>query len=416
MGSTSEAEGLVRGFSLQRLARLSQALDALTGRGEYAGIAMLIARRGEVLYRHHAGHADIEAGRPLADDTIYRIMSMTKPVTGVALMMLHEEGLWKLDDPVARFIPQFAGLTVATQDGGREALARPMLMRDLVTSTAGLSMLAPPEIPLRGLCRNVEVAELYRTLDLHGGPLDRMVDRLATAPLAYQPGTDFEYGVTHDVQGRVIEVISGQSLDAFFASRIFEPLGMADTAFELDAAQVKRLAQVYAWGPYGRVTATPPGLATATDGGRGPYPSAGGGLYSTIPDYLKFARMLMDGGRAGDQRLLSPASVRLMTGNLLPDGVLQNFAQPLLGLGYGVGVGVVEDPARASFNGVGFGQGTYYWTGWLGSWWWNDPVNDLTVIGMTQQEGAAMAHVGLPQRGADLRALSAALVYGALMD
>ncbi|MGA0599628.1 serine hydrolase domain-containing protein [Caulobacter sp. KR2-114] len=354
------------------------------------------------------------SGGRWADETIHRIMSMTKPVTGVALMMLHEEGRWRLDDPVARHIPQFADLAVATADGGRAPLARPMLMRDLVTSTAGFSMIVPLHIPLTGLVRSVPVAELYRTLDLQGGSLSRMVERLASAPLAYQPGTDFEYGVTHDLQGHLIEVLSGQTLDDFFAERIFRPLGMADTGFELDAAQRARLSTVYAWGPDG-LAPSPPSVTT-TDGSRGSYPSAGGGLYSTLDDYLKFARMLADGGRAGGQRLLSPASVRLMTSSLLPAGVRQHFGQRLDGLGYGVGVGVVEDPARATAMDAGYGRGTYYWTGWLGSWWWNDPASDLTVIGVTQQEGAAMAHVGLPQPGADLRALSAALVYGALMQ
>lgn len=413
MASTPGDGALIHGFSGERLARLGAAFDDLTARGEYAGISVLVARGGAEVWRHHAGHADVAAGRPMADGDIHRIMSMTKPVTGVALMMLHEEGRWRLDDPVARYIPQFANLTVATADGGREPLARPMLMRDLVTSTAGFSMIVPPAIPLPGLVRSVPVAELYRSLDLQGGSLARMVERLSTAPLAYQPGTDFEYGVTHDVQGHLIEVLTGQSLDEVFAERIFRPLGMGDTAFELDSARRARLSTVYAWGPDGLMPS--PASVTTTDGSRGSYPSAGGGLYSTLDDYLKFARMLADGGRAGDARLLSPASVKLMTSSLLPSGVQQHFGQRLNGLGYGVGVGVVEDPARATAMDAGYGRGTYYWTGWLGSWWWNDPVSDLTVIGVTQQEGAAMAHVGLPQFGADLRALCAALVYGALM-
>jgi CubicO group peptidase (beta-lactamase class C family) len=404
------------GFSGDRLEALNAAMQAQVDGGKYAGITLGVARRGMVVNFRALGWRDREQDAPMRRDTIFRIASMTKPVTAVALMALYDEGRWSFDDPVSKFIPQFAGLKVLTPAGLVEP-DHPMTMRELLTSTCGIPSVLPLEMaPMAGaLVRNLAVTKLYAEADLSAGTVADMVEKISRLPLAYQPGSDFEYGLSHDVQGYVIERISGQGLDEFFRERIFEPLGMNDSGFGVVIADRERLATVYGYDEKGLLT--PSHLDSSRAQGIQPaYLSGSGGLYSTAEDYLRFATMLAGGGVFEGARVLSPAAVGLMTRDLLPKGIQQHFAARLEGLGYGVGVGIVLDPGRASFNSGGFGVGTYYWTGMFGSWWWNDPVNDLTVIGPTQQDAAATAHVGLPHPAPDLRALSSALIYAALVD
>ena len=404
------------GFSSDRLEKLNAAMQAQVDGGKYAGITILVARHGKVLNFRAIGRRDLEQDAPLRKDTIFRIASMTKPITAVALMSLYDEGRWSFDDPVSKFIPQFAGLKVMTASG----LVEPdhsMTMRELLTSTGGIPSVLPPDmVHMAGaLVRNLEVTRLYAEADLNAGTVADMVEKISRLPLAYQPGSDFEYGLSHDVQGHVVERISGQGLDEFFRERIFEPLRMSDTGFGVAAGERDRLATVYGYDDEGALTRAR--LDNDRSQGIQPaYLSGSGGLYSTAGDYLRLASMLAGGGALDGARILSPGAVGLMTRDLLPKGVQQHFAIRLEGLGYGVGVGIVLDPGRASFNSGAFGVGAYYWTGMFGSWWWNDPVNDLTVIGLTQQDAAATAHVGLPHPAPDLRALSTALVYAALVE
>ena len=404
------------GFSSERLKKFSKTLAALVDAGKYAGITTLVARHGKVIDFNVIGRQNLERDTPLKPDSIFRLMSMTKPITAVALMILYEEGRWALDDPVSKFLPEFANLKVMTSSGV-VAADHPMTMRELLTSTGGVSRGVPEHmLPMASLVvRNFEVTKLYSGAELSSGTLADMVGKIARIPLAFQPGSDFEYGLSHDVQGHVIERISGQRLDAFFQARIFAPLGMVDTGFGVATDARHRLATLYGYDGDGALIPAPldEGMSEAL---QPVYLSGGGGLYSTAPDYLRFATMLARGGELDGVRLLSPGAVGLMTRDLLPEGVKQHFAVRFQGLGYGIGVGVILDPGRANFNSGPFGVGAYYWTGFYGSWWWNDPVNDLTVIGLTQQDSAAVTHVGLPHPAPDLRALAAAMVYGALTD
>lgn len=399
------------GFSSERLERLNEAMRAQVASGKYAGITTLVVRHGKVLNFETVGQQDLARRTPLRKDSIFRIASMTKPIIGVALMILYEEGKWNLDDPVAKFIPEFAALKVMTPDGRTVEPDHPMTMRELVTNCGGIASFPTSQ----GAPRNPAVTKLYGEAGIRDGALAEGVARIARIPLAFQPGSDFEYGLSQDVQGHVIERISGQRLDVFLKARIFDPLGMADTGFGVAAEKRDRLVTAYAYDSAGRLT--PADLDESRRAGTQPaYLSGAGGLYSTATDYARFATMLASGGRLGSARLLAPASVKLMTRDLLPTGVKQHFKVKLDGLGYGVGVGVVLDPGRASFTSGGLGEGTYYWTGMFGSWWWNDPVNDITVVGLAQVTGAAAAHIGYTTPAPDLRAQSIPLIYGALVE
>jgi CubicO group peptidase (beta-lactamase class C family) len=243
-----------------------------------------------------------------------------------------------------------------------------------------------------------------------------MIPRFARLPLGFQPGSEFEYAMSQDVQGAVLERLSGQTLDVFLQTRIFDPLGMVDTGFGVPAAKRDRLAAVYDYDAAGKLRPSPYQTKGQVIGETPKFLSGSGGLYSTTADYARFATMLSSGGRLGGVQILSPATIKLMTSDLLPPGVKLHFLQKLDGMGYGVNVGIIKDAGHAAFNAGGFGEGTYFWTGVLGSWWWNDPVNDVTVIGMVQQEFAAYAHFGVPVAAPNLRAMSASMVYGALTD
>lgn len=339
-------------------------------------------------------------------------------------MILYEEGRWQMDDPVAKFIPGFDEVKVMTPAGDLVDPVHAPTMRELLSNTAGIASIsmmntggtAPPPNPAAvTLARNPAVAKLYDEADLRAGDLRAMGEKLVKLPLAYQPGTDFMYGISQDVHGYVVEQISGEKFDDFLQRRIFDPLGMVDTGFGVAPDERDRLTTVYGYDADGTLTPASM-LASRANGEKPVFLSGSGGLYSTAEDYLRLSAMLAQGGVLDGVRILSPATIRLMTRDLLPDGVPQNFAARLSGLGYGINVGVVLDPGRASFNSGGFGVGTYYWTGLFGSWWWNDPVNDLIVIGMSQQDGAARAHVGLPSAAPDLCPLSTALIYAALVE
>jgi CubicO group peptidase (beta-lactamase class C family) len=401
------------GFSKSRLENFDAAMQREVDDGKYAGITTLVMRHGKIVDFRAAGQQDLSTQTPMRKDSIFRIMSMTKPILGVGLMILYEEGRWQMDDPVSKFVPEFKDLKVLSPSGELEAAHHEMTMRELLTNTSGV---VGTSAPVSGATRNPAAAKLYDGANLRGGTLADMIPRFAKLPLGFQPGTQFEYAMSQDVQGAVLERISGQKLDIFLQMRIFDPLGMVDSGFGVPAAKRDRLAVVYDYDAAGKLRPSTYQSKDQLVGETPKFLSGSGGLYSTAQDYARFATMLASGGRLGSVQILSPATIKLMTSDLLPPGVKLTFLQKLDGMGYGVNVGIIKDAGRAAFNAGGFGEGTYFWTGVLGSWWWNDPVNDVTVIGMVQQEFAAYAHFGVPAPAPNLRAMSASMIYGALTD
>ncbi|HEY5645897.1 MAG TPA: serine hydrolase domain-containing protein [Pseudomonadales bacterium] len=391
------------GFDAQRLERLPAAMHAMVDRGELSGIVTLVARDRRVVHFQAYGRQDLESGAPMALDTIFRIYSMTKPVTGVAMMMLYEQGKWHPNDPIARHIPEFANLKVfaGTNPDGSLQLVDPAhapTMGELMSHTAGFTY---------GLFGDTPVDKLYREDNPLGKPnLQAFIERMAQLPLLYQPGTRWVYSVSVDIQGYLVEKLSGQSLPEFMADNIFRPLGMVDTAFNVPEGKLGRLATVYAYHPTDGLAPRPrdanvtavPGLA-----------SGGGGLYSTAHDYFRFAQMLAGRGEVDEIRILAPATVDLMRANHLSDELLGGgfgigWQRMRPGFGFGYDVAVFTDPHAV---GSTTGQGTYLWDGAAGTWFWIDPTNDVVFIGMIQR----LAGQGV----VNIQSLSRQLVHQALV-
>ncbi|MFM8531531.1 MAG: serine hydrolase domain-containing protein [Ilumatobacteraceae bacterium] len=380
------------GLAPDRLARLDAHVARYVDDGRLSGWQMVVTRDGKLAHAARCGLADREAGRPVADDTVWRIYSMTKPITAVAALMLWEEGKFELNDPVRRFIPEFGDSKVFL--GGtflKPVLGpqtEPMRIWHLLTHTAGLTY---------GFMYSHPVDELYRRAGLEWGfprdlDLAGLCSLFAGLPLLFQPGSEWNYSVATDVLGRVVEVASGMRLADFLRQRIVEPLGMRDSGFFLPEDQAHRLSALYAASPKrdsdGVVRAV---RADGADRGALVPPKAdggGGGLVSTTPDYVRFAEMLRRGGELNGQRLLSPRNVSYMASNHLPGNAdLAEFGRPLFaetpydGVGFGLGVSVTLDPAAAKTPGS---VGDFGWGGAASTWFMVDPVEDLTVTFMTQ--------------------------------
>lgn len=381
----SEASPEDVGLSAAGLARVDEALVELIAAGELAGAVTLVARHGRVVHRAALGAKDLASGEALANDTIFRIYSMTKPVTGVAMMILYDRGLWRPSDPVAKFLPSFTDVKVF---GGQNAAGEPILeapdhaptMGELMTHTAGFSYGFDPENP---------VDKFYLAADpWRAGSLREFADRVATAPLAYQPGSKWLYSLSMDIQGAVIEALSGQTLPAFLAERIFQPLGMVDTGFFVPADKRARLATLYRKSSSrGLAPIERAGMILPDHDGAPAVPSGGGGLVGTAQDYARFAQMLLNGGEFRGARVVSAASLRLMmTNHLSPTILAGGFGvgkqQLRPGYGYGYDGAVYTDPVLA---GVPVGEGTYQWDGAAGTWFWVDPANDLLFVGLIQR-------------------------------
>jgi CubicO group peptidase (beta-lactamase class C family) len=395
------------GMSGARIGRLSNAMAQLVDDRRFAGVTTAIARHGKLAYLGTFGRRDIEGAAPMTPDAIFRIYSMSKPITGVALMILYEEGKFRLSDPVAKYIPEFANLQVAAGPFTTrvEKPRHPITIRELMTHTAGFTY---------GLFSDSRVDRMYleKQVLAYDGTLKDMISRLAGIPLRQQPGTMWHYSVAVDVQGYLIEVLSGQKLDAFLQTRVFAPLGMVDTGFYVPKSKAHRLAQVYTYGEDGSLI--PPskfgedarlgGVALTADDVVARYLepptflSGGAGLVSTTADYLRFAQMLLNGGELDGIRILSPLTVDLMRRNQLSREVKEMSP----GVGFGLDVAVIDDPVAAD----GISQGEYYWTGAAGTWFWIDPVEDLVFVGMVQQFGADRP---------DVRSLSRRLTYQAIV-
>ena len=377
------------GFSTDGLKALQRTMHALVDDGKLAGVTTLVARHGKVVHRDAYGVQDLTARKPVASDTIFRIASMTKPIVGVAMMMLWEQGKWTLDDPVAKHIPEFAGLKVATP-GGEVAQTSPMTMRQLMSHTAGF-----------------DVNDGYAKASLRSADLQAMIAKLATLPLAAQPGSDWRYGPSVDIQGYLVEKLSGQTLDLFLRSKIFEPLGMKDTGFWVDAAKRPRVTDVFTYGADKGVTAAP---SQSDPSSKPAFLSGSGGLLSTTDDYYRFAQMMLNGGQANGTRFLKASTVELMRTNVLADGVkVDTFGTGFPGIGFGLDFAIVMDPAVAN---TPEGRNSFYWGGAFGTWFWIDPTNDVVVVGMIQNLGGSSPTGGSPQ----VRPLSRQLVYQALVD
>ena len=288
------------GFSTDGLKALRQTMRALVDGGKLAGVTTLVARHGKVVYLDAYGVQDLATKKPVTKDTIFRLASMTKPIVGVAMMMLWEEGKWTLDDPVAKHIPELAGLKVATPNG-EVPQATPMTMRQLMSHTAGF-----------------DVSAGYAKAGLRDSDLQGMINKLAKLPLSTQPGTDWQYGPSVDIQGYIVEKLSGQPLDVFLRTKIFEPLGMKDTGFWMDVSKADRITQIFTYDADKRIIAAPtqgsPTLKPA-------FLSGSGGLLSTTDDYFRFAQMVLNGGEANGKRFLKTSTVELMRTNVLAKGV-----------------------------------------------------------------------------------------------
>ena len=375
------------GLDPGRLARLDAYLDGFVADGRHNGSLLVVTRRGRIAHVSHRGQRDAQAGLPVEPDTIWRIYSMTKPITSVAAMMLYEEGALSLFDPVAKFIPSFGDLRVYRHGMAAAPVtaraAETMRVWHLLTHTSGLTY---------GFQQANAVDEAYRAAGFFLDPppehdLASACDVWAGLPLLFEPGAEWNYSVSTDVLGRIIEVFSGRSLDEFFAERIFQPLGMRDTGFAVSDADRPRMTALYAHDPASATAVPYPGV----DGISAEPPKllAGGhGLASTAADYHRFTQMLLRRGELDGVRLLAPRTVDLMTANHLPgNATLTEFGRPLLdlvineGYGFGLGLSPLVDPIAAKTLSV---AGEYRWEGAAGTAFWVDPAAEMTVLFFTQ--------------------------------
>ena len=376
------------GLSSEVLARIEPAMQEFIDAGRTAGIMTMVARRGEIVHWDAHGWR-VRDEDPLEPNDIFRIYSMTKPVTSVAAMMLVEDRLLSLDDELGSVIPAFADVEVY-EDGGTRPPDRPILIRDLLTHTSGLTY---------GIFGNSPVDSMYnRAMNPlamgAGSDLEKRVDVIGSLPLIDDPGDRWNYSMSTDVLGRVVEVVSGQSLDRFFRERIFDPLGMHDTGFHVPADKLDRLTAVY------RMSRD--GLQAAGSPGEGPFTrpptwlSGGGGLTSTAADYLRFCQMLLGEGETGGVRLLQPKTVRVMARNHLPEELVP-IMRGLDGMGFGLGFAV---PA-------GEEDGAYWWSGVANTYFWVDPGEEIIAFAWTQLQ---------PFGGAPVDRLLRPIVYEAIID
>jgi len=371
------------GFAPGSLNKMDAAMQGLIDQKHLAGIVTLVARKGKVVQHKAYGMQDAEKQTPMRTDTIARIYSMTKPITGIAMMMLYEEGKWRPSDPIAKHIPQFANLKVFAGDKDGQLIledpAHAPTMGELMSHTAGFTY---------GLFGNTPVDKLYRAANPFTAPsLPTFIEAVAKLPLAYQPGTRWMYSVGVDIQGYLVEKLSGQTFPEFLRTRLFEPLEMIDTAFFVPAEKMARVATIYSWNQKtGALAPQPhdPGINQAPG-----LPSGGGGLYGTAADYFRFAQMLLNGGELNGRRILKKATVDMMRTNVLSEQVLNSKsgigqAQFSPAQGFGYDFAVVLDPDAAKRQ---VGKNSYWWWGIAGTWFWIDPTNDLIGIGIIQRMG-----------------------------
>jgi CubicO group peptidase (beta-lactamase class C family) len=392
------------GFSAERLENFHALMQGTVDRKELPGAVTILARHGKVIDYRVYGVKDLESGAKLEKDSIFRDFSMTKPVTAVAMMILYEQGKWLPSDPIAKFIPEFEHLKVFkdVDAAGNMVVEEPKhapTMGELMTHTAGFTY---------GFFGNTAVDKEYAKQNVMGSKsLQEFIDKLAKIPLMYQPGTKWSYSASMDVQGYIIEKLSGKSLPEFYAEHIFKPLGMKDAGFFVPADQRSRFVTLYQGSEkeplkavrFGGDYEAAPGMA-----------SGGGGMVSTAEDYYRFASMLANGGELNGVRIISPESVALMSANhLAPHLLTGEFGIGIhtmrAGFGYGYNCAVVFDPAMA---GLSDGKGEFFWDGAAGTWFWVDPTNDVVFVGMIQRM--------LGPSSPNVEYLSRSTIYGALLE
>lgn len=399
---------MVQGMSEDRLQRISNHLDAYVEQDRIPCAVCLVNRRGRETFFHAVGNCDVENSRNVQRDTIFRIYSMTKPITSVALMMLYERGKFQLDDPVAKYVPSWKDLRVYESGEGDKIQTRPskspMTIKHLLTHTAGLTY---------GFMNNHPIDSLYRRRGVEGGgssyTLEDMMEHLSGIPLLYDPGTLWRYSVATDVCGYLVQLFGDRDLDEFIEEEICSPLGLDETGFRVREESADRLAACYQHTPDGYV------LQDASENSRylrrPAYLSGGGGMVSTIDEYQRFAQMLLNNGEFRGVRILGRKTVEYMASNHLPNNSdLAGMGQPVFsetsfeGIGFGLGFSVVIDPPAAS---VLDSKGEFAWGGAASTYFWIDPVENLTAVFMTQL---------LPSSTWPIRRELKTLVYQALVD
>lgn len=382
----SEDGAASAGFTEEGMAELDAAMRKIVTDQDVAGMVWLLVRDGKVATFDHAGLARVDDDAPMDKDSLFRIYSMTKPVTGVALMMLHEEGLWEFDDPVSKHVPEFADLKllVSYDEEGNVELAEPSrqpTMRELLNHSAGFGYGLSGQDPVNNAFRQSQV--------LASSDLDQLIDRIADIPLLYEPGDQWFYSVAVDIQGYIVQELSGMRFGEFLEQRMFLPLGMNDTRFYVREQDRPRFAEVHNWDEErGTLVQRPPRTDRPTYHDPNRLESGGGGLVSSTHDYARFLQMLVNEGELDGVRILTPESVRIMRTNSLRDELLMGGGPNRAGApgtGFGVDFAVIFDPAAANSP---QGPGTYYWSGAAGTWFWIDPVHDMFWVGMIQAQGA----------------------------
>lgn len=387
------------GVDSDRLDRITQAMQGFVDDGLLSGVVTMAARDNKIIHSEAVGYRDLEAQAQMTTDAIFRIYSMTKPVTGVALMMLYEEGKFRLSDPVEKYLPEMQNLQVYAgmdADGNMitEEANHKMTIRELMSHTGGLSYGIFAQSPVDSMYVQAGLLDTNDTLE-------EFTTKLGQIPLKHQPGSRWEYSVSVDVQGYLVEKLAGQSFGEFLEERIFDPLGMTDTDFHVPEEKASRFAQVYGYTESGDLIAQEgfPGANFMIDP---VFESGGGGLVSTAMDYMRFSQMLLNGGELDGVRILAPLTVDLMHRDQTPasmDGSILGAR----GTSFGLDFAIIEDPVEAE----GYSTGEYYWGGAAGTWFWIDPVENLVFVGMIQQFGSLLP---------DVRSTSKRLMYQSIMD
>lgn len=421
--TASVADPTTLGFTAEGLAALDARMAQSVADHDVAGMVTLLAKGGEVAQFKAYGvqSGDPATGTPMTTDSMFRIYSMSKPITGVAMMQLFEQSKWQLDDPVTKYVPELANLKVITwKDGkpvikdGKPVLADPSsapTMRQLMSHTAGFGY---------GLCCVDPKAPNYNPVDeafvkegvLASANLDEMMTKIEGIPLLYDPGTRWSYSAAVDIQGYIVQKLSGQKFGDYLKEHVLTPLGMNDTSFFVTEANKPRFTDVYHWDKDANGLAMNP-VRPDRPGFDDPnrLESGGGGLVSTTHDYARLCQMFLNKGTLGGNQVLKPETVAMMSQNhigdlgIYSDGTTANPGRP--GQKFGLDFAVYVDPAAGNNP---FGAGTYYWGGAAGTWFWIDPVNDLFFVGMIQQMG------GFRPDSMNFREESAKLVYAALQS
>lgn len=400
---TAPAAEIRPAFSAEGVAALETRMASYVDGGTVKGIATRLIQDGEIISDFRHGIRRQADGAPVEEDTIWRIYSMSKPVTGVGLMILWEEGMFQLDDPITKYFPEFEGLQVfkGLDEAGNPLLApvsRPPTVQELMSHTAGFGY---------GLAPGNYVDDRFRELEVFQSPdAGEMIRRVATIPLKHEPGVTWDYSISVDIQGALIERLSGQTLGEFLEARVFQPLGMTDTAFFVPDEKYDRFSDV--WGPNpetGELVPLPmPGFQYRKD--TIAFEGGGHGLVGTLGDYARFTDMLAKGGTLDGVQVLKPETVQLMATNFLPEGVFIGHngttTDPNAGGGFGLDFAVILKDGEA------YPKGAFMWGGAAGTWFWVDPVNKVSFVGMIQVFGGSLDR--------SMRTESAELVYDALQE